>query len=154
MRFVVSAAIALSATVFVPVTSGKAAELPQYVKGPVSGFVFDCQEAKQRITSASSFVSSGDLDGDGKPDHVIDSGKGCQANRDLYCNAEGCTINVYLSSTSGLALSIKAKTVAFSRTAGRPALTVTKGGAACERHPDKTCTVTYVNTDGEMKPVP
>lgn len=69
-------------------------DMPQYVKGPVSGFVYDCQEAKQKPPRPEEYVTRGDLDGDGKPDHVIDSGRGCQSNRDLYCNAEGCTITI------------------------------------------------------------
>lgn len=106
-------------------------DIPQYVKGPVSGFVYDCQEARQKAPRPEAYVTSGDLDGDGKPDHVIDSGKGCQSNRDLYCTADGCTITIYLSSTYGFAGSHKVKSFKIGRHGDKPALLVEQTGGDC-----------------------
>lgn len=84
-----------------------APDIPQYVRGPLSGFTHNCQEEKQKAPKPEAYLTSGDLDGDGLPDHIIDSGKGCAANRALYCNDEGCTIDIYASKISGLAGSFK-----------------------------------------------
>lgn len=76
-----------------------AQKLPQYVAGPLSGLAHDCQQAKQPVDTAA-MVTSIDLDGDGTPDHLIDSRKGCPAVRDLYCTAAGaCSLDIYLSRT-------------------------------------------------------
>ena len=133
---------------------GRAAEIPRYVLGPVSGYVYGCEEAHQKAPRPQDYVSSTDLDGDGQQDFVIDSGKGCAANRDLYCNAEGCTINIYVSSLSGLAGSFKAKSFRFARHGGKPALVVTRGGEACGAAAGQTCTATYVFDGEEMVAVP
>ena len=83
---------ALALTVVALATTARAAELPQYVKGPVSGLVYDCQQARQKAPKPETYVTAGDLDGDDQPDHVVDVQQGCQANRDLYCNAEACPL--------------------------------------------------------------
>src|SRR4051812_25940245 len=131
-----------------------AAELPRYVAGPVSGFVYNCQEEKQKAPRPEAYVTAGDLDGDGQPDHVIDSGKGCKANRDLYCNAEGCTIDIYLSSLSGLGGSFKARTFRIGKSGAKPALITTRGGVACGLAEAETCTTTYIFNGEELAPVP
>jgi hypothetical protein len=124
----------------------QAAELPQWVKGPVSGLVFDCQEAKQKAPKPEAYVTIGDLDGDGQPDYVVEIAKGCQANRDLYCNDEGCLIDLYVSSQFGQMGSVKVKSFKFGRLAGKPVLFITKGGAACAKEPGAMCTETLVYT--------
>lgn len=64
----------------------------------LSGFELDCKNARQSLDKRA-FVSSADLDGDGKSDFIFDVAKGCEANRKLYCNpAEGCNIAIQLSS--------------------------------------------------------
>jgi hypothetical protein len=76
-----------------------AAELPMYVAGPFSGFVYDCQQEKQKPPKRADFITEVDLDGDGKADYVFDIARGCAANKALYCNNdEGCKISIYLSS--------------------------------------------------------
>ena len=132
----------------------QAAEIPQYVKGPISGLVEICHDEKQKAPKPDAYVSSSDLDGDGLPDHIVDLGKGCQANRDLFCKAEGCTINIYMSSLTGLGGSFKAKTFRISRSGAKPALIVTRGGVACGLAETETCTVTYVFNGEELVPVP
>ena len=121
-----------------------AAELPQYVKGPVSGHVYDCQQAKQKAPKPEAYVTVGDLDGDGKPDYVVEIAKGCQSNRDLYCNDEGCLIDVFLSSQELQMGSMKVKSFKIGKHASKPALIVTKGGKACAALPGGVCTETLV----------
>lgn len=141
--------IALSVSIAVPVAM--AADVPQYVKGPVSGFQYDCQQAKQAAPTVATYITTADLDGDGKPDHIIDAAKGCQANRDLYCNAEGCSIDVFLSSTSGTAGSLKVRSFKIVKHNGKPALEITRGGASCGA---SDCTEILLVIDGALKKAP
>jgi hypothetical protein len=71
---------------------------------------------------------------------VIDTAKGCKANRDLYCNAEGCSIDIFLSSISGAAGSFKVKSFRFASHAGKPALSITRAGN-CDGPQQPPCTV-------------
>ena len=134
-------------------SGARGAELPQYVKGPISGQIYDCQQAKQRAPPASAYVTSSDLDGDGQPDFVVDLGRGCKSNRDLYCNDEGCTIDVYLSSQSGLGLTMKARSFRVVKDGTRNVLEVIRGGAACAGLPGGVCVSTFVY-DGKEQLVP
>ena len=118
-----------------------AAELPQYVKGPISGLIHDCRQAGQKLPKPEAYVSIGDLDGDGKPDHIVDTAKGCTANTDLYCNAEGCVVDVYLSSTGAEGGSFRARTVRIAKHGSKPALVIVKGGDTCGTN---GCTVELV----------
>lgn len=148
MRWIALAALAaLPALTAAPAL---AADPPRYVAGPASGYQYDCQQAKQPVPKLATLVTEiPDLDGDGLPEHVIDSGKGCAANRLLYCNdAEGCTISVWLSSWSGIAERFKAR----SWTAAKGAMTVTTGGEACGGAAE--CTLTYRWTGERLLPVP
>jgi hypothetical protein len=126
-----------------------AADPPRYVAGPASGYQYDCQQAKQNVPAISTLVTAiPDLDGDGLPEHVIDPGKGCAANRLLYCNdTEGCSISVWLSSWSGVAERFKAR----SWTATTSAMTVTTGGTACGAA--AACTLTYRWTGARLLPM-
>ena len=110
-----------------------AADIPQYVKGPISGLIYDCEKSKQTPPQEEAYVSRADFDGDGKPDYVVDTGKGCAANRALFCSAEGCTLDVYLSLQEGLGGKFKAVDFAIGKTGKGDALVLdpTKGTGAC-----------------------
>lgn len=122
-----------------------AADLPPYVTGPISGFIYDCRQAGQKPPDPRAYVSTGDLDGDGKPDHLVDSAKGCDANRQLYCNAEGCVIDIYLSSTGDSRGSFRAKSFRIVKRGTKPTLSIVKGGDQCGA---TGCTVT-LSFDGQ-----
>lgn len=128
-------------------------DIPQYVKGPVSGYVYDCEQEKQKAPAITDYVTAADFDGDGLPDHLVDSGKGCAANRLLYCGDEGCTVNVYLSTASGLGGYFKARAWRVGEHGGKPAVFVTSGGAACGKPATSECSTTYVFNGRQLAPV-
>ncbi len=145
---------ALAALILLLATPALAAAPPQYVAGPASGYQFDCRQEKQPVPSIATLVTEiPDLDGDGLPEHVVDSAKGCAAVRALYCNeAEGCTIQIYLSSWSGIAERYKARSWKLDR-ATRPAtLSITTGGAPCGGA--ATCTLPLHWTGERLLPRP
>lgn len=107
------------------------AEPPRYVAGPASGLQHECREAGQTVPPLSALVHEiADLDGDGKPDHLLDATAGCAALRALYCPPAGCKLDVYLSSQSGYAGGWKARRWSVDR-AQRPARLVVIGGEDC-----------------------
>lgn len=129
---------AATALLLVLMQAGPAAaqRLPGYVAGPVSGLAYDCRQAGQAVPDPRQMVASADLDGDGEPDHVVDAGRGCAANRLLYCSDAGCSVDVYLSSTAGLAGSLRARRVRLAK--GR--LELVTDGPACGRPAGQDCT--------------
>ena len=131
-NFKAAGALFLSAAICT--SNAHAEDIPQYVKGPISGLIYDCQVYKLTPPKETDYVTSADFDGDGKPDYIIGTGKGCAANRALYCNAEGCTIDVYVSSLEGLGGSYKAHrfTVGYTKdNEKRMLLSIAISGAAC-----------------------
>ena len=154
MRVVFRVAVIVTLGVIALAPSALAENIPQYVKGPISGFIFDCQENKQAPPKEEAYVTRADFDGDGKPDYIIDSGKGCASNRALYCNAEGCTIDVYVSSLEGLAGSFKAQSFKVSKAGNADALILSKRGADCGPAKDAVCSETRVFNGEELAPVP
>ena len=154
MRAAFKAVIAMTLGTSAVFSPALAEDIPQYVKGPISGFIFDCQENKQTPPKEQAYVTRGDFDGDGKPDYIIDSGKGCASNRALYCNAEGCTIDVYVSSLEGLAGSFKAQSFKVSKAGNADALILSKRGADCGPAKDAVCSETRVFNGEELAPVP
>jgi len=107
------------------------AEPPRYVAGPASGLQHECREARQAVPTLAALVREvPDLDGDGRPDHVLDATAGCAAVRDLYCVPAGCKLDVYLSGQSGYGGGWKARRWSVDRTA-RPARLVLVGGEDC-----------------------
>ena len=111
--------------------SATAQGLPQYVKGPLSGFEYECAQEKQRF-DAKAFVSAIDLDGDGKPDYIFDISKGCAASKALYCTeTEGCLIDVFLSGTEMKQIGLKVRSFRSGKKAGKTALLLTVAGTAC-----------------------
>lgn len=123
-----------------------AQRLPQYVAGPLSGFTYDCKEAGQSAPGARAMVQAADLDGDGKLDHVIDAGRGCAANRLLFCSEAGCAVDVYLSSTSGLGGSYRARKVRVSR----GLLELVIDGPACGKPAGQDCKESLVWNGTEL----
>jgi hypothetical protein len=133
----------------VVLTAGWGPRLPQYVAGPLSGFELECKEAGQKAPEIASEI--GDLDGDGQPDHLLDTNKGCAAVKALYCNAEGCVIDVFLSSFSGNAGGFHAKRARVIK--GKPAvLELTADGPACGKPAGQDCVSGLVWNGEEFKP--
>lgn len=131
-----------------------AADPPRYVAGPASGYQHDCRQERQPVPSIAALVTEiPDLDGDGLPEHVVDAARGCAAVRALYCNeAEGCTIQVYLSRWSGIAERYKVRQWRADRTTRPATLSITTGGPACGGA--TSCTLSLRWTGERLLPAP
>ena len=124
-----------------------AQSIPQYVKGPLSGFEYECKQEKQPF-NAKGFVTAVDLDGDGKPDHIFDISKGCPASKLLYCSPDGCLIDVFISSTELKEAGHHVRGFSIGTRQGKAALVLSMAGQACGGA-GKTCKKTlYWNGQG------
>ncbi len=132
----------------------QAAEIPRYVAGPASGLQHECREAKQPVPKLEALVTEiPDIDGDGKPDHIKDAGKGCAAVRLLYCNESGCSLDVYLSSQYGYGGGWKARGYKLDRGTRPARLSILSSGAECKLPAGQECTITLRWNGSELQPV-
>ena len=131
-----------------------AAEIPRYVAGPASGLQHECREAKQPIPKLEALVTEiPDIDGDGKPDHIKDAGKGCAAVRLLYCNDSGCSLDVYLSSQYGYGGGWKARGYKLDRSTKPARLSILSSGAECKLPAAQECTITLRWNGSELQAI-
>ncbi len=130
------------------------ASLPRYVAGPASGLVHECQQAGQGEPRPDALVATlPDFDGDGLADHAIDTGRGCEAVRLLYCNDVGCSVDFYASSQSGIVGGWKARRVDVDRT-GHPAIIkLGTAGSGCGLPTGEACTLTLHWNGAELEPL-
>lgn len=122
---------ALAALALCAALPALAQDLPRYVAGPLSGYGYDCAQARQTVDTAA-MVTRVDLDGDGKPDYLIDTRKGCQAVRDLYCTKFGaCSLDVFLSRSEAKEASHKVLEVEITPGHGVQLLRLVMAGPEC-----------------------
>lgn len=134
---------------------GEDEALPRWVAGPVSGLLLECTQAREPAPKPADLVTRIDLDGDGAPDFVIDTAKGCPALRALYCSNEGCSIDVLTSTeASAFGLHVKARTWEVAERAGRKALVVRRSGDDCAAQPAATCIETWLWSGKEFERAP
>ncbi len=143
-------AIAFSLSAAALFSPARAEGIPQYVKGPISGLIYDCQENKQTAPKEEAYVTRADFDGDGKPDYIIDTARGCASNRALYCNTGGCSIDIYVSSLEMLAGSFKAQSFKITKSAKADTLILNKRGAECGPAKDAICSEARVFNGEEL----
>ena len=133
------------------VACGEEESLPKWVAGPLSGLLLECTEARQPAPKPTAMVDRADFDGDGAPDFVIDTARGCPAVRALYCSIDGCSIDVLASrEASAFGLHIKARSWEVAERAGRKVLVVRRGGTDCATKSGATCVETWIWRDGEF----
>lgn len=130
---------------------GKDEVLPTWVSGPVSGLILGCTEAGQKAPKPADYLTRADFDGDGQDDFVVDTAKGCRANRDLFCAVEGCSIDILTSSqSSAFGAHEKAVSHEVIDIDGRKALRIRTGGPDCAGEPGGICVRVFAWTGSEM----
>ena len=147
--------LALTGLMALSLLTGCQEELPPELKGPVSGVQYDCKQAGEYEPAAAAVVTKADLDGDGKDDYVLDYGKSCKAQRELYCNKEGCSFDIYASST-GLMLGGSFKGIAWraERVDSKTQLIVTRPGENCGKTWKDLCETSYQWSGDAFEPLP
>jgi hypothetical protein len=99
-------------------------------------------------------VTSLDVDGNGKPDYVVDLGNvPCEGRPEAYCVSGFCVLEIYTWRAENDWRPLLSATVSDWRAThvnNRPALILTKRGSFCNKPRQKACTVTYTFADGKM----
>lgn len=118
--------------------------LPQVVEAAIAENKKQCEEGK--IALKPGFVSTKDINGDGKPDYVLNYGFfQCGEFETLLCGTGGCLNEVFASLDEGgyaTAWNENARSIRFARVKGRPAMLLDLHGAVCGRNGNEPCAMT------------
>lgn len=126
-------------------------DLPKWVAGPVSGLALGCTEAGEPVPKPSAYVTRADFDGDGRDDFVVDTAKGCPANRLLFCSVAGCAIDILVSSeASAFGIHERATSYETIEIDGRKALRIRNAGPDCAGQPGGLCVRVFAWNGAEM----
>lgn len=116
---------------FLAAAGAGAGEWPPAVRTALSGFGQECRQAGETI-DPEAMLTSVDLDGDGQPDWLIDTRRGCKAVRALSCTAQGaCSLDIVLSRTGQRQASYKVLEHEVTPGHGLNVLRIVLAGAEC-----------------------
>jgi hypothetical protein len=122
------------AALFVLPAQAQQAPLPKEVQAAIDDSKKDCGE---RVMLKRGFVSSRDVNGDGKPDYILDYEKfQCGTMVSYFCGSAGCLTQVFASLPDGSyvrAWDDNVRAIRFAKANGKPALIVDLHGSACNK---------------------
>ena len=120
------------------------AQLPQIAQTAIAAARKDC--APERATLKPGFVDVKDVNGDGRPDYILDYGSfECGSSMSGYCGTGGCLTQVFASLDDGSYVKVLDENVRglrFAKRAGRPAMILDLHGSACGRAGVERCGMT------------
>lgn len=123
-----------------------AAEPPENVLAAVAGAERQCRDL-DGTPDSNAVLGVNDVNGDGGEDWIVDFAKfECKDGINPMCGSGGCGLQIYLwdgATAWNLAFDETVRRYKFGKSGGKPVLTVTFAGAACDRPNAKSCTVTY-----------
>jgi hypothetical protein len=118
-----------------------AEDLPPAVQKAIAENKRDCKS----VDIEKGFVTRKDINGDGRPDFVLDYGSFfCDGHQRPLCGSLGCTIQVFASLPNGAYVKVvddTFKRIDFRDVHGRPAIVVGFPGFACGKDPTDVCDV-------------
>lgn len=131
-----------------------AAELPDRIRSAIETMQKACTSIGGKPGSFDAAVNSRDVNGDGRPDFILDLGNArCEGRPEAYCVNGFCMIEVYTWRAENDWRPLLVATASDWRTGrvnNRPALIFTQRGSFCGNPKRKYCTVTYTFADGKM----
>lgn len=108
------------------------ARLPKEVQAAIDESRKDCGEP---VRLKAKFVTSNDVNGDGKPDYVLDYEHfQCGDMVTYFCGSAGCLTQVFASLPDGSyvkAWDENVRAIRFARVKGKPAMILDLHGSAC-----------------------
>lgn len=108
------------------------APLPKDVQAAIEESRKDCGAP---VRLRAKFVTSRDVNGDGKPDYILDYDKfECSGTPTAFCGSAGCLTQVFASLPDGSyvkAWDENVRAIRFAKVRGRPAMIVDLHGSAC-----------------------
>ncbi|HWV41966.1 hypothetical protein [Pseudorhodoplanes sp.] len=117
-----------------PCAQAQNASLPKEVRAAIDDARKDCGE---RVRQKPKFVTSKDVNGDGKPDYILDYDKfQCGSDVSFFCGSAGCLMQVFASLPDGgyvMAWDDNVRAMRFAQVKGRPAMIIDLHGSACNK---------------------
>lgn len=148
------ARLCAAACIFVLSTQAPASDYPERIRRALEALQKVCADIGGRPGPLDHTVTQRDIDGNGRPDFVIDLGNAaCDGKPEAYCVNGFCALEVYTWRAENDWRPLVAATVSDWRTGrvdDRPALILTQRGSFCGKPKQKFCTVTYTFADGKM----
>jgi hypothetical protein len=132
------------------VLSGLAAQaqqapLPKEVQAAIDDSRKDCGEP---VRLDAKFVTSKDVNGDGKPDYILDYEHfQCGETITYFCGSGGCLTQVFASLPDGSyvkAWDANVRAIRFARVKGKPAMILDLHGSACGKVGAAPCPRTLI----------
>jgi hypothetical protein len=129
----------------VAVAQAQQAPLPKEVQAAIEESKKDCGET---VALKAKFVTSRDVNGDGKPDYILDYDKfECGGAATFYCGSGGCLTQVFASLPDGSyvkAWDENVRAIRFARVKGKPAMILDLHGSACGKVGAAPCPKTFL----------
>lgn len=142
MRALIS--VIAAALVVLPVHAQQA-PLPREAQTAIDEARKDCGAT---AALKKGFVATRDVNGDGKPDVVLNYGKfECDGFATFFCGSAGCLAQVFASLPDGTyvkAWDENVRAMRFATVKGKPALIVDLHGSACNKAGAAPCTKTLL----------
>jgi hypothetical protein len=118
--------------------------LPQIVQGAIDSSRKECQP--EQFKPLKAFVRQQDVNGDGRPDFILNYGEAqCGDASTYYCGTGGCLTQVFVSRDNGSYVQMldeNVRRLRFARVKGRPAMLIDLHGSACGRAGAEPCAMT------------
>jgi hypothetical protein len=116
------------------------APLPKGAQAAIDEAKKDCGE---RVRLKPTFVTSRDVNGDGKPDYILDYEHfQCGDMVTFFCGSAGCLTQVFASLPDGSyvkAWDENVRAMRFAKVKGRPAMILDLHGSACNKVGSAPC---------------
>lgn len=116
--------------------------LPEPVRAAMAEHAAACRDMGGRPAPTPDYHTRADLNGDGRPDHIIDlAGLNCNGAPSAFCGSAGCPVSVFLSGPGGYrAVNLgHVQGWRLDRTGPRPALVLDLHGSSCGRAGYRGC---------------
>jgi hypothetical protein len=163
MKFLLAALLALVAASLMPLQvhaqgkSAKAVALPANLPKPVQEAIEkNNKECDAKPGFVQGFLSTRDINGDGKPDYVLNyEHYRCGDNETLFCGTGGCQTEIFASDDDGNFVHVwdkLAQKVEFKTVGKRPAMTIYLHGSKCGRNNSERCSMTLYWNGEEFHP--
>jgi hypothetical protein len=135
----------------------RAAEPPENVLDAVTDAEQQCRDV-DGTPDSRAVLSASDVNEDGGEDWIADYAKlKCKGGINPMCGSGGCSLQIYLwdgATAWNLAFDETVQRYKFGKSQGKPVLTVTYAGAACDRPEARSCTIVYRLERGAIAPPP
>ena len=129
--------------------------LPKIVQDAIIANQKACEDG-QKVTLRPGFVTTKDINGDGKPDYILNYEHfQCGEFMSLFCGSGGCLTEIFATDHDGGFVTVwneNAHRIRFTTIKKRPAMTIDLHGSACGRSGADRCAMTLYWNGNKFHP--